>query len=258
MKPKMIVLVVVLLVVAMIPALASAKSQAKPQKMVRVTVDVTKPLGPQLDAQLGVTSRGPRDANAPGAWRPRQNSNGIQPNAVYALLDTSFETPQWPSTSGPADGFDFAELGFSSVGWDSTFYRAKRGQQSLYSAGYNNDPFFNPYYDNDMESYAFYPMDLQGARRVQARFQYRSDTEFGYDYFLWCSSDDGVSFLCDGHTGSTNGTWRLVTLDSKTSPIMADLLNEPFAYFGFIFWSDFSIVDEGTYVDPMRVRAWGP
>ena len=258
MKPKLIVLAVVLLVVAMIPALASAKNQAKPQKMVRVTVDITKPLGPQLDAQLGVTSRGPRAINAPGVARPRAGSNSIQPNVVYALLNTSFEAPNWPSTSGNADGFLFAEFGFSPVGWDATDYRDKRGNQSLYSAGWLNDPYVNPFYDDDMESYAFYPADLTGARRVQARFQYRSDTEFSYDYFLWCSSTDGTFFNCDGHTGSTNGTWRLVTLDSKTSPIMADMLDEPGAMFGFIFVSDFIFTDEGTYIDPMRVRAWGP
>ena len=258
MKPKMVIAVVLLLLVAMVPALAMAKGQAKPQRTVRVTIDVTKPLGPQLDAQLGVTSKGARAAYAPGTPSSRAGSNGIQPNAVYALLNTSFEAPNWPSTSGNADGFGFLEAGFSPVGWDSTFYRAKRGQQSLYSAGWLNDPFVNPFYDNDMESYAYYPMDLTGARRVQARFQYRSDTEFAFDYFLWCSSDDGSTFICDGHTGSTNGTWRLVQLDSKTSPIMSDLLNEPNAFFLFIFVSDGSIVDEGTYVDPMRIRAWGP
>ena len=257
MKPKLLVFVVVLLLLAMIPALASAKNPSKPQRNVRVTIDVTQPLGPQLDAQLGATSKGERAVYAPGTPAPRAGSNGIQPNAVYALLNTSFEAPNWPSTSGNADGFQFAELGFSPVGWDSTFYKSKRLQQSLYSAGWLNDPFVNPFYDNDMESYAYYEMDLTGARRVQVRFQYMSDTEFGYDYFLWCSSDDYIIFLCDGHTGSTNGTWRLVEMDSRNNPILSDLLNEPTAAFLFIFVSDSSIVDEGTYVDPMRIRAWG-
>ena len=81
---------------------------------------------------------------------------------------------------------------------------------------------------------------------------------YGFDYFYWCSSDDGFNFLCQYHTGSTNNTWRLVNLDSRSSPIMSDLLDEPFAYFGFIFESDFIIVDRGTFVDAMRVRAWGP
>ena len=252
MKPKLLVLVVVLLLVAMVPALASAKSQAKPQRTVRVTIDVTKPIGPQLDAQLGTTSRGPRAVNAPPQLG-RRGANGPLPTAVYALLNDSFEAP-WPASPN----WVFAEAGASPVGWDATAYKAKRGNQSLYSAGYFNDPFVNPYYDNDMESYAFYAMDLQGARRVQVRFQYLSDTEFAFDYFLWCSSDDGVTFLCDGHTGSTNNTWRLVTLDSKNSTIMTDLLNEPFAYFGYIFVSDFSIVDRGTFVDVLRIRAWGP
>ena len=39
---------------------------------------------------------------------------------------------------------------------------------------------------------------------------------------------------------------------------MSDLLNEPFAYFGYIFISDGSIVDTGTFVDVLRIRAWGP
>ena len=252
MKPKTVVLVVVLLLVAMIPALAMAKGQAKPQQIGTVTIDIRQPLGPQLDAQLGVSSRGPRAVNAPPQL-VRRGANGPLPQAVYALLNDGFEAP-WPNDPN----WLFAEAGLSPVGWDATAYKAKRGNQSLYSAGYFNDPFVNPFYDNDMESYAFYLMDLQGARRVQARFQYMSDTEFGFDAFFWCSSDDGFNFLCQYHTGSTNNTWRLVQLDSKTSPIMSDLLNEPFAYFGFIFLSDFSIVDTGTFVDAMRIRAWGP
>ena len=36
------------------------------------------------------------------------------------------------------------------------------------------------------------------------------------------------------------------------------MLDSPFAYFAFIFESDGSIVDRGTFVDAMRVRAWGP
>jgi hypothetical protein len=252
MKPKLFVLVVLLLLVAMVPALASAKSQAKPQRTGQVALNLNRPLGPQLDAQLGVTSRGARAINAPGEFA-RRGANGPLPQAVYGLLNDSFEAP-WPASPN----WVFLEAGASPVGWDATAYKAKRGNQSLYSAGYNNDPFLWPYYDNDMESYAFYVMDLQGARRVQVRFQYMNDTEFAYDYFLWCSSDDGSNFLCDYHTGSTNNTWRLVTLDSKTSPIMSDLLNEPFAYFGYIFISDGSIVDTGTFVDVLRIRAWGP
>mgnify|MGYP001430135131 FL=1 len=179
--------------------------------------------------------------------------SGIQPHAVYGLLNDSFEAP-WP---GGLDWF-FGEFGASPVGWDATAYTAKRGTQSPYSAGYFNDPFVNPFYDNDMESYAVYPMDLQGVRRVQARFQYKSATEFGYDAFLWCGSDDLVTFNCQPHTGSSNNKWRLVTLDSKNSPIMSDLLNEPFAYFAFVFISDGSIVDTGTFVDVLSIRAWGP
>ena len=251
MKPKLVVLVVVLLIVAMVPALVMAAGQAKPQRTGHVVLDMSKPYGPQLAAQL--PSKG--QTGSAGVAAPA--ARGPQANAVYGLLNESFEAPNWPSTVGGAPGWGFDELG-SPVGWDATDYMAKRGQYSLYSAGYNNDPFVNPYYDNDMESWAYTDMDLQGARRVQIRFQFKSDTEFSFDAFLFCGSADGFWYDCYYHTGSTNDKWRLVQLDSKTDPILAGMLDSPFASFGFIFLSDGSVVDRGTFVDALRIRAWGP
>ena len=256
MKPKLFVLVVVLLLLAMVPALASAKVQAKPQKTGRVVLDMSQPYGPQLRAQLpGGKGNAPVGQGAPSSRAAA--SQGILPLAVYGLLNTSFEAPNWPSTSGNADGFDFFELG-SPVGWDSTTLKAKRGNQSLYAAGYNNNPLLNPYYDDNMLSGAFYAMDLQGARRVQVRFQYMNDSEYGYDYFLYCVSPDMFTLYCDYHTGSTNNTWRLVQLDSKTNPYLADALDSADSTFGVMFYSDGSIVDRGAFVDVLRIRAWGP
>jgi len=249
MKAKLIVLVVVLLLIAMVPALVMAGSGAKPSKTGSVVIDARKPIGPQLDAQLGVGAKGPRAAHMVNLSAPR-GGNAIQPNAVYGLLNESFEngTGNW----------SFYEGGFSPVGWDATDYMAKRGDYSFYSAGWWNDPYSNPFYDNDMYSWAWTDMDLQGAQRVQVRFQHRTDTEYGYDAFLYCGSADGISYDCEYYTGSTNGKWRLVTLDSKNNPIYANMLGSPFASFAFIFESDFSVVDTGTFVDVMRIRAWGP
>ena len=256
MKPKLFVLVVVLLLLAMVPALASAKVQAKPQKTGRVVLDMSQPYGPQLRAQLpGGKGNAPVGQGAPSSRAAA--SQGILPLAVYGLLNTSFEAPNWPSTSGNADGFDFFELG-SPVGWDSTTLKAKRGNQSLYAAGYNNNPLLNPYYDDNMLSGAFYAMDLQGARRVQVRFQYMNDSEYGYDYFLYCVSPDMFTLYCDYHTGSTNNTWRLVQLDSKTNPYLADALDSADPNSRVKFYSDGSIVDRGAFVDVARIRAWGP
>ncbi len=251
MKAKMVVLVVVLLLVAMVPALVMAGGQAKPEKTASVRIDIRQPLGPQLDAQLGVSSRGPRAVNAVVAPSSRgPAAQPPQPNAVYGLLNDGFEngTSNW----------GFYEYGFSPVGWDPTTIDSKRGQYSLYSAAWFNDEYSNPFYDNDMESWAYTDMDLQGARRVQVRFQFKNDSEFGYDLFLWCASADGFFYDCEGHTGSTNGKWRLVTMDSRNNAIMANTLDSPDASFAFIFVSDFSIVDTGAFVDVLRIRAWGP
>ncbi len=241
-------IVVVLLLLALVPALVSGASQAKPSKTGRVTIDIRQPIGPQLDAQLGV-GKAPRSARMVNLSAPR-GGNAIQPNAVYSLLNDSFEngTGNW----------SFGEFGASSVGWDATDYLAKRGNYSLYSAGWWNDPYTNPFYDDNMESWAWTDMDLQGARRIQIRFQHRTDTEFFYDNFYWCGSSDGFFYNCEYFTGSTNGKWRLVQWDSKNNPVAADMLDSPFASFAFIFESDFIFTDTGTFVDPIRIRAWGP
>ncbi len=246
MKSKLVVLVVILLLVAMVPALVMAQNQAKPEQTARVTIDIRQPLGPQLDAQLGVSARGPRSIRAVVA----PASRGPQPQAVYGLLNDGFEngTGNW----------SFAEYGFSPVGWDPTTLESKRGDYSFYSAAYNNDEYSYPFYEDDMESWAWTDMDLQGARRVQVRFQFKNDSEFGYDYFLWCASADGFFYDCEGHTGSTNGKWRLVTMDSRNNAILANTLGSPFASYAFIFYTDGSIVDRGAFVDVMRIRAWGP
>jgi hypothetical protein len=251
MKAKMVVLVVVLLLVAMVPALVMAGSQAKPEQTASIHIDIRKPLGPQLDAQLGVSARGPRSVNAVVVPSSRgAAAQAPQPNAVYGLLNEGFE--------GSLSAWNFAEYG-SPVGWDSTMLDSKRGQYSFYSAAYNNDEFAYPYYDNDMEAWAWTDMDLQGARRVQVRFQFKNDSELGWDYFWWCASADGWNYYCDGHTGSTNDKWRLVTMDSRNNPILADALGSPFASFAFIFTSDpYCCVDTGAFVDVLRIRAWGP
>ena len=105
MKPKLVVLLVVLLLLAMIPAMAMA-GQAKPEKTVSVVLDARQPIGPQLDAQLGVTSRGPRTGNArivPVSRGPA--AQGIQPRAVLTLINESFE--------GPAAPWNYMEFGLS-------------------------------------------------------------------------------------------------------------------------------------------------
>ena len=99
---------------------------------------------------------------------------------------------------------------------------------------------------------------MEGGRRGQAPVQYKNHTEFGYDFFLGGDPAKKWALYCDYHTGSTNNTWRLVKVDSRTNPYLADALDEPQVYFGFLFFSDGSIVDRGTFVDVAHIRAWGP
>lgn len=248
MKPKVVILLVFVLLLAMVPALVMAQSQAKPQHTFRVVIDSRLPIGPQIAAVLGGSKPG---GNAPAQSAPAKL--GIQPKAVQVLLNEGFEGA-WPAGTG----WTIYDLSFSGYNWGATDYIRKRGQQSAWSAGDGGDPYFWPYYENYMETVADYPMDLTYANRGSVRFQFRSDTEYFWDAFLWCGSPDQIWYYCNGHTGSTNGTWRLVNMNLNNVPGYGSILGEPYAAFALWFYSDFSIVDAGTYVDALRIRATGP
>ncbi len=256
MKPKLVVLVVVLLLLAMVPALAMAKSEAKPSKIIHFTVDRRQPIQPQIQAALGVNAPAPK-AGAPAAAAPRQlpAALGIRPNAVQGLLNEGFENP-WPNGNWLV--WDFSG---SDYCWGTTDYVHKRGQMSAWpAAGCANgyDPGTWPGYVNDMDTWMDYPMDLSNATKASARFQFRNDSEFFFDYFLWCASHDGVNFDCNAHTGSTNGTWRLVNINLRNF-YGENYLGDPDFVFIWGFYSDFSFSDYGgAYVDAIRIRATGP
>lgn len=250
MKPKLVVLVVVLLLLAMVPALAMAKTQAKPDKTVRIRIDRRLPIGPQIAAQLGAKPGAPL-SNAVATAGPA--SLAIQPRAVQVLLNEGFEGA-WPA------GTDWWVSDYSGLGlpsWGATDFLSKRGQQSAWSSGDSYDPAFD-YYENYTYAWAEYPMDLSNATKGTARFQFLSDTEFSYDYFLWCASPDFWDYWCEGHTGSTNDKWRLVNMNFNNVPGYGSILGEPNAGFAFILYSDISITDRGAFVDALRIRATGP
>jgi len=256
MKPKLVVLVVVLLLLAMVPALAMAKSEAKPSKAIHFTLDRSQPIQPQIQAALGANAPAPKPgAPAAAAPRPTSVALGIRPNAVQGLVNEGFEG-LWPS--GNWIVWDFSGL---DLCWGTTDYVHKRGHYSAWpAAGCANgyDPSTYPYYVDNMETWMDYPMDLSNATNGYVRFQFRNDSEFFYDYFVWCASHDGMNLDCNAHTGSTNGTWRLVNINLRNFYGENYMGDQDFLFtWGFISDSSFSDFG-GAYVDAIRIRATGP
>ena len=256
MKPKLVVVVIVLLLLAMVPALAMAKGQAKPSKVIHFTLDRSQPIQPQIQAALGANAPASKPcAPAAAAPRPTSIALGIRPNAVQGLVNEGFEG-LWPT--GNWIVWDFSGNDYC---WGTTDYVHKRGQMSAWpAAGCANgyDPSTYPYYVDYMDTWMDYPMDLSNATNGYARFQFRNDSEFSYDFFLWCASHDGLTFDCNAHTGSTNGTWRYVNINLRNF-YGENYMGDADFLFTWGFYSDSSIFDyQGAYVDAIRIRATGP
>lgn len=249
MKGKLVLLVVVLLIVAMIPALAMAKSQAKPEKIGSYVLDRSKPVLPQIGLPLKPGAPAAPVSNAPAAL-------GIQPRAVQALVNESFEGV-WPNGNWAV--YDFGAAGAQ---WGAEPFQPRRGQYAAWVAGDGvnaQDPTVSALYLDGMDTWMDYPLDLSNATKGTVRFQYKNDAEFGYDFFSWCvSADGGGNFYCQYHTGSTNNTWRLVVINLNNVPGYGSMLGESDVIVTWGFTSDMSYVARGAIVDVVHIRATGP
>jgi len=253
MKPRVIVIMVVVLLLALIPALAAAKSTAAPQKVGTMVIQRGQPLAPLPSA---VKSAQPAGKLAPTGVLPASAPQklGIQPRAIYGLVKEGFE-----------NGFPTGEWlvwDFSGVGacWGADDYKPKRYFMSGWVAKdcvNGVDPEYYYYY-NDMSTWMDYPIDLQGATKATVRFQYWNKSEYGFDYFVWCASPDNFNFYCSTHTGSTNDRWRVGTMNLANVPGYGSMLGLPGVIVTWGFVSDFSIVDEGTFVDQIQITVKGP
>jgi hypothetical protein len=254
MKSRVIVIVTVLFLLALIPALATARGAAAPQKLGTMVIQRGQALAPLPGAVKGTQAT---DKLAPATVLPLSAPEklGVQPRAVYGLVKEGFE-------NGFPTG-DWIVWDFSGIGscWGADDYKPKRYHMSAWVArdcANGVDPQ-SYYYPNYMDTWMDYPIDLQGAKKADVRFQYWNKSEYAFDFFVWCASPDGgATFYCNSHTGSTNGKWRVGKLNLAAVPGYGSMLGLPNVVVTWGFVSDFSIVDEGAFVDQISITVKGP
>ncbi|WP_374688783.1 hypothetical protein [Promineifilum sp.] len=254
MKPKLIVIVAVLFVLALLPALATAKGAVASQKVSTMVIQRGQALAPLPGAVKGTQPAG-KLAPAAVLLGSGPSDLGIQPKALYGLVKEGFEN------GFPTGEWLVWDFGGSGACWGADDYKPKRFAMSAWVAkdcANGVDPEFY-YYPNYMSTWMDYPIDLQGAKKADVRFQYWNKSEFGFDYFVWCASPDyGLNFYCNTHTGSTNNKWRVGALNLANVPGYGSMLGLPGVVVSFGFVSDLSIVDEGAFVDQIKITVKGP
>ena len=209
--------------------------QPKPELLDTVTVDSRTPtldlppLPPDPDKQ-------PIDSAPPERNRDywtipmSENFEGAFPNGLWNVFDNNGAT-------------------YGEYFWDDDDFKPHLNYWSAWVAngGANGvDPQYNNY-ANNMDSWMMYgPFDLSGCSAADFEFYYWNKSEANYDFFGWGASPNGSNVYGWQLSGSQE-SWNYVDFD------LAQYLGDSSVWLTFIFRSDGSNTDIGTFVDDIAL-----
>ncbi len=142
--------------------------------------------------------------------------------------------------TNPTNGADY-------WGTDSLF--AHSGSKSLWLGAVGTQPngtsnLISRRYDDYMDAYAYYSVDLTSVGPLTLEFWYIYDIESCCDFFYAGYDDGGWTWGLSGITGQNHlSTWNQVTM---TVPSSATAV-------GFYVHTDYSVFYTGVYVDDVRL-----
>jgi hypothetical protein len=122
----------------------------------------------------------------------------------------------------------------------------------------SSDP---PEYQNNMDTWMIAgPFDFTDAFTAFLDFNYCNKSQERYDYFKYCVSNNGQDYYPNEITGTQSST---VSLDLSQVPVKypdrhveyISMIGDSSVWIAFCFTSDSSVVDEGTFLDDIRL--WG-
>jgi len=110
-------------------------------------------------------------------------------------------------------------------------------------------------YRNDMFSWMIFgPFSLADAVAAELTFDWWSDTEYGYDIFFWGASTNGEDFYGTAATGNYSSWTTGQQFDLSAVPDLGNLLGRNQVWIAFVFGSDYTITDKGSFVDDVLLR----
>ncbi|MCX8038239.1 MAG: hypothetical protein N3D11_14520 [Candidatus Sumerlaeia bacterium] len=171
-----------------------------------------------------------------------------QPQATTILYDTFEGT--WPGTGWSVSG---------NPTWDDTTcdnpppYAGSKSIWCCRGGSLGRDPN-QYYYANNMTAWAIYgPFSLADATSGTFSFHLWNQSEINYDWFKYMVSVNGTQFYGYQTSGDTGGwVWR--SIDFATVPTLGNVLGRSQVWVGLLFTSDGSNVDDGAFVDELRIE----
>ena len=178
-----------------------------------------------------------------------------RPHQKTDLVQTVFSDGFEGSFPGVWNVFDGSSSDGRNTSWGLSTYRRASGSRSVWCVGGGANPVTpGGTYPNNTRSWMVYgPFDLSDAIDAELVFKIWSRTEPTFDEMGWYASVDNVQYYGYSITGDTQG-WIEESLDLTAIPTLGDLRGRSTVYIAFVFESDVSVVDEGSYLDEVTLR----
>ena len=255
-KILLITVFVLLLVFALAPVMSlSASAEDSAEEAEVETADV--------QPAATIFSDGFEYGSWPGTW-VRGDSNGASGTDTWDL--TTYKKASG-SKSAFCAGYGYQSVletifteSFEYASWPSYWYRGDLDSRNgidtwdLYSAGYTGSKsawcagygsHTSGKYDDFMQAFMYRTVNLSHYYSVSLRYRYWLRSETNVDYLYVRYHDDSGWHNIDPHSGM-HTSWTLSTVNI---PRDADAV-------GFFFYSDYSNVDTGAWVDAVELRGY--
>ena len=188
---------------------------------------------------------------SPMEWTPLlyENFVGFSPPALGVSFSPWEGTSVWTVYDFSDDGYDRS---WGANNWIYYYHEDDPSDnQSAWPAAagpHASDPW-EYYYPNNLNSWLDYgPLDLSNMSDVFVSFGLWYETEPVFDRMKFCASIDGNTYYCDYWSGYSGG-W------TDQAYWLTSYAGYSQVWLAWLFQSDFSNVDDGPFVDEIRV--WG-
>ncbi|MDW7680309.1 MAG: hypothetical protein SCK70_07070, partial [bacterium] len=162
----------------------------------------------------------------------------------------------------PNDWTLYVPSGYNDVFWGANNYKKYVGSWSGFCANDGTDGSgYGGQYLNNMKTWMVYgPFSLADANDAWVDFVYWTKTETNYDFVFFGASTNstnyyGIKWTGDwtDEPGNDNG-WLDQNFDLTDVYTIGDLTGESQVWIAFVFSSDGSTVDDGTYLDEIYLK----
>lgn len=230
--------IVMLFALALLPVASVFAQSGGPDDGDSMTEPPESLYGPKPETTINFGDGPIKDMAAPEVFEAEE----VSPTATWHVIENETFEGIWPDAGWAAWNYHGG-----THAWDDVNQRAYAGRWSAHPSGWPTPTY--PYPNNLHTIMRYGPFSLVGATNAKMSFYYWLSGESWFDYLSWGYSCDGGLTWTDTSKSSPNA-WQQKVMQINSC------VGSSSVYVRFVFTADSSVVNEGAYVDNVRIQSY--